>query len=186
MMNHIPNILTIGRIILIVPFALALLKAHYEYALLLFFIAGLSDAVDGFLARQFKWRSRFGAIADPLADKLLLVTSYAMLAWTGQLPLWLVALVFGRDVMIVVGAIVFHFKVYQYDIQPSLLGKLCTFTQIVYVLVLLIGLAGYLIDALILSIGLYAVALITFASGAHYLIVWGARARRSIKQGEAE
>lgn len=182
-MNQIPNILTIGRIILVVPFALALLRGHYEYALLLFFIAGLSDGVDGFLARQFKWRSRFGAIADPLADKLLLVTSYAALAWTEQIPMWLVALIFGRDLMIVVGALIFHYKVHHYEIQPSLLGKLCTFTQIVYVLALLIGLAGYPMDSSILLVGFYAVALITFASGAHYLIVWGGRARTAIKSG---
>jgi cardiolipin synthase len=185
-MNQLPNILTIGRIILVVPFALALLREHYEYALLLFFIAGLSDGVDGFLARQFKWRSRFGEIADPLADKLLLVTSYAMLAWTDQIPVWLVALVFGRDVMIVVGALIFHYKVHHYDVQPSLLGKLSTFLQIAYVLVLLVGLAGYPMDSSILLLGLYSVALVTFASGAHYLIIWGGRARSAIKDGGSE
>ena len=93
----IPNALTFLRILLIAPFAGALLIGDYRRALLIFFLAAGTDAVDGFLARHFNWRSRLGAIADPLADKALLITAYLMLTLTEVLPVWLFLLVRRRE-----------------------------------------------------------------------------------------
>tara|TARA_R110001592_G_scaffold52511_8_gene160703 strand:+ start:19502 stop:20062 length:561 start_codon:yes stop_codon:yes gene_type:complete len=177
-LNQIPNILTVLRIILILPFALAVYQANYLNALIIFFIAGLSDGVDGFLARQFNWKSRFGAIADPLADKLLLITAYVMLMWTNQLPVWLLILILGRDLIIVIGALLYHYFVSHYEIKPSLFGKACTLIQIVYVLTLIISLAGWPMPIWAIDYGLYLVALITSISGLHYLIAWGYKAYR--------
>tara|TARA_R110001599_G_scaffold54667_3_gene151793 strand:+ start:601 stop:1233 length:633 start_codon:yes stop_codon:yes gene_type:complete len=177
-LSQIPNILTVLRIILILPFAYAVYQSHYLNALVIFFIAGLSDGVDGFLARQFNWKSRFGAIADPLADKLLLTTAYVMLMWTGQLPLWLLLLILGRDLFIVLGALLYHYFVSHYEIKPSILGKACTLIQIVYVLTLIISLAGWPMPVWAIEYGLYLVAVITFVSGLHYLIVWAYKAYR--------
>ncbi len=87
----IPNALTFMRMVLIVPFAGALLEGNYRLSLVIFFVAALTDAFDGFLARHFNWRSRLGAVADPLADKALLISAYLMLTITGVLPLWLFA-----------------------------------------------------------------------------------------------
>ncbi len=82
----IPNALTFLRMLLIIPFATALLAAQYRLALGIFFLAAATDAFDGFLARQYNWKTRLGAIADPLADKALLITAYLMLTLTGVLP----------------------------------------------------------------------------------------------------
>ena len=91
--SDIPNLITAGRILLVPPIAWALVQQRFLLALILFFIAGVSDAADGFLAKYYGWTSRLGALLDPLADKSLLVTSYAALAWIGLLPLWLLVLV---------------------------------------------------------------------------------------------
>jgi len=176
--NQIPNILTVIRILLIVPFAVCVYEQEYLAALIIFFIAGLSDGVDGFLARQFNWRSRFGAIADPLADKMLLITAYVMLAWTAQIPMWLVLLVLGRDLAIVIGALLYHFFISHYEIQPTLLGKTCTLTQIVYVLLVIVNLAELPMPPWAVQNGLWVVTVITSLSGIHYYIVWGKKAYR--------
>tara|TARA_R110001592_G_scaffold52649_9_gene161342 strand:+ start:51579 stop:52139 length:561 start_codon:yes stop_codon:yes gene_type:complete len=177
-LNQIPNILTVLRIILVLPFALAVYQANYLIALLIFFVAGLSDGVDGFLARQFNWKSRFGAIADPLADKLLLITAYVMLTWTGHLPLWLLLLILGRDLIIVIGALLYHYFISHYEIKPSIFGKACTLFQIIYVLALIINLAAWPIPPWAIEYGLYLLALITSISGLHYLILWAYKAYR--------
>ncbi len=175
-LNQIPNILTVLRILLILPFAYSVYHENYTHALLIFFIAGLSDGVDGFLARQFNWKSRFGAIADPLADKLLLITAYVMLMWTEQLPLWLLLLILGRDLVIVIGALLYHYFISHYEVKPSILGKACTLFQIVYVLTLIISLAGWPMPVWAIDYGLYIVAAITAISGIHYLVAWGNKA----------
>jgi len=173
--RQIPNILTLLRIALIVPFAIFVYRGAYLEALIVFFVAGLSDGVDGFLARQFNWKSRFGAIADPLADKLLLITAYIMLAWTQQLPLWLTVVVLARDLIIVAGALVYHYLVSRYDIKPSLLGKLCTLVQIVFALALIIKLAGFPMPDFVVEWGVWCVFGVTLVSGLHYVLSWGAQ-----------
>lgn len=179
-LNQIPNMLTVIRLLLILPFAVCVYRDQYAYALLIFFIAGLSDGVDGFLARQFNWKSRFGAIADPLADKLLLMTAYVMLMWTGELEAWLIILIISRDFIIVIGALLYHYLVSHYEIKPSILGKACTMIQIVYVLAIIINLAGWPMPEWAISYGLYLVAFITLISGMHYVLYWGIRASRSM------
>ena len=174
--NQIPNILTVLRILLIIPFAVSVYVEQYVQSVIIFFIAGLSDGVDGFLARQFNWKSRFGAIADPLADKLLLITAYVMLAWTEQIPFWFACLILGRDLFIVSGALIYHFFISHYDVKPSLLGKACTLMQIIYVLVLIISLAELPMPSIVVDYGLWGVTFITSLSGIHYCMVWGKKA----------
>ncbi len=169
-----------------VPFAVSLYQGQYLTALILFFVAGLSDGVDGFLARQFNWRSRFGAIADPLADKLLLVTAYVMLTLTSQIPDWLLSIVIGRDILIVVGALYYHYFISHYDVQPSWLGKSCTFIQIVYVLALIMSLASLPMPDWAIDYGIFIVATITLASGLHYTVVWGVRGSKEKTRHKAE
>lgn len=185
-LNQIPNILTILRIILIVPFALSVYQGAYEMALLIFFVAGLSDGIDGFLARQFNWKSRFGAIADPLADKLLLVTAYVMLAWTAQIPLWLTIAVLARDLVIVIGALIYHYFISHYEIKPSWLGKTCTMIQIVYALAVIIQLAGLPMPTEVVEQGVWLVALITISSGLHYVGLWTFRGWKQLQRPTEE
>ena len=109
--SDIPNLITVGRILLVAPVAWALMVQNFSLALILFFVAGVSDAVDGFLAKRFGWTSRLGALLDPLADKFLLVTCYAVLAWNDLLPVWLLVLVLTRDLLIVGGAVAYNFRI---------------------------------------------------------------------------
>ncbi len=179
-LRQIPNFLTVVRILLIVPFAWCIYVQQYAEALAIFFIAGLSDGVDGFLARQFGWKSRFGAIADPLADKLLLITAYVVLAWTEQIPLWLTVLVLSRDLIIVVGALVYHYWISHYEIKPSLWGKACTLVQIVFALAILIRQAEWPMPEWVIDGGLWVVALVTAFSGLHYVLSWSLRGWRTL------
>lgn len=178
----IPNALTFLRILLIVPFAAALLAAQYRLALIIFFVAAATDAFDGFLARHFNWKSRLGAIADPLADKALLITAYLMLTLNGVLPLWLFALVLGRDLLIVVGGMAFHYGVGRFEMEPSLPGKLNTLVQILVVLAIIILLAGLPMQPWVRDVGILLVTASAIFSGGHYLVVWSARAWRAKRQ----
>ncbi|MEX2473976.1 CDP-alcohol phosphatidyltransferase family protein [Marinobacter sp.] len=174
----IPNALTFLRILLIIPFAAALLAAQYRLALGIFFVAAATDAIDGFLARQFNWKSRFGAIADPLADKALLITAYLVLTLTSVLPVWLFALVLGRDLLIVAGGLAFHYWVGRFEMEPSIPGKLNTLIQILVILAIIILLGGLLMPPWVLNAGIYLVAASAIFSGVHYLVVWSIRAWR--------
>ncbi|MDX1451009.1 MAG: CDP-alcohol phosphatidyltransferase family protein [Oleiphilaceae bacterium] len=183
-LRQIPNLLTVLRILLIIPFAWCVYSAEYAYALGIFFIAGLSDGVDGFLARQFGWGSRFGAIADPLADKLLLITAYVVLAWTSQIPVWLTVLVLSRDLVIVAGALVYHYWISHYEIKPSLWGKACTLVQIVFALAVLIRQAQWPMPEWVIIGGVWLVALVTVSSGAHYVWAWSRRGWKTLHDDE--
>ena len=102
--SDIPNLITAFRFLLVPPVVLSLLNDRFGTALILFFIAGFSDALDGYLAKRNNWTSRIGALMDPLADKLLLVSCFVTLGWLGWIPVWLVALVVLRDLVIIGGA----------------------------------------------------------------------------------
>ncbi|MBT7839758.1 MAG: CDP-alcohol phosphatidyltransferase family protein, partial [Candidatus Thioglobus sp.] len=103
--SSVPNALSILRIILTVPVVLTLLNHQYFLAMVLFFVAGITDALDGWIAKRYSFETRLGSILDPVADKLLLMSSFITLNVIGLLPLWLLVLVFLRDVMIVSGTV---------------------------------------------------------------------------------
>ncbi|MDG9671749.1 MULTISPECIES: CDP-alcohol phosphatidyltransferase family protein [unclassified Hahella] len=177
--RHIPNVITVLRIFLVGPIAYCLARELYREAMWLFFVAGVSDALDGFLARACKWSSRFGAVTDPLADKALLVTVFIVLTYNEVLPLWLTLLVFARDVIIVAGALTYHKLVGAYKMQPSLWGKLSTLSQITFILAVILNLAGIAMPPWALEGGVWVVALTSCISGAHYVILWGGRFYRA-------
>ena len=178
----IPNALTFLRILLIAPFAAALMAKEYRFALVIFFLASATDAFDGFLARHYNWRTRLGAIADPLADKALLITTYLMLAITGVLPAWLFWLVLGRDLLIVCGGLAFHYGVGRFEMQPSLPGKLNTLIQILVALAIIILLADLPMQPWVMDVGILLMAASAIFSGAHYIGVWSLRAWRAKRQ----
>lgn len=178
----IPNALTFVRILMIAPFAAALMAKEYRFALVIFFVAAATDALDGFLARHFNWRTRLGAIADPLADKALLITAYLMLVLTGVLPPWLFWLVLGRDILIVCGGLAYHYSVGRFDMQPSLPGKLNTLVQILVALAIIILLAGLPMQPWVIEAGVLLVTASAIFSGAHYIGVWSLRAWRAKRQ----
>lgn len=167
----IPNILTIIRILLTPGFVMAYTGERFDLAWALFAVAGFTDALDGFLARVLKQRSWLGAILDPLADKILLDTSYICLALNGWIPPWLSVLVVSRDVIIIGGLALLQFLGVQVDkrIRPSWTSKATTLFQIVLVLfVMLQQQLGWDHKALFWSL-VGMTTLLTTLSGADYV-----------------
>ncbi|WP_313957289.1 CDP-alcohol phosphatidyltransferase family protein [Sedimenticola selenatireducens] len=170
--EDIPNLISVLRIFMSVPVVWMLLEQQFGIALVLFAVAGISDGLDGYLAKHYGWQSQLGGLLDPLADKVLLVSSYLTLALIGIIPVWLVLLVILRDLIIVTGALVYHFRVMELDAHPSMISKVNTFSQIVLVLAVvldrgLVSLPELLIDSLI-----WVVLITTVASGVNYVWVW--------------
>ena len=174
--RHIPNLISGLRIILVVPLVWLIVSYRYEAALLVFAVAGVSDAVDGFLARRFDWRSRLGGMLDPVADKLLLIACFVSLGWVGALPLWLVVLVILRDVIIVSGGLCYHWLIASYDAAPTLPSKLNTFTQLLLVLVVIVNQGLWMVPQPVISLLMLATAATTVLSGVGYVVIWGRRA----------
>ena len=164
------------------PVVWALLNLEYATALILFAVAGFTDALDGFLAKQFHWESRLGSILDPLADKLLLVSSFLALAWIGLIPLWLVAVVIIRDLLIIIGGVLFHYMFVQFDMAPSRISKANTFFQIIFVLVVVFYHGDFAFTPWVVEALGYIVLVTTVMSGMDYVWVWGRRAVNSMKQ----
>jgi len=181
--RDIPNVLSAMRMTLAVPSALLLLNEWYNAALLIFLAAGLSDALDGYLAKRFSWHSRLGSILDPLADKILLVTNYIVLGWLGWLPLWLVAAVIGRDVIVVSGALAYHARVGRFEMAPTMASKVNTAIQIVLVVAVVASLGVISIPAWLVNGLIYGVLVTTVWSGVDYVWTWGMQAYRARSRG---
>lgn len=177
MLRHLPNGLTVLRILLVAPLCVLVLSDRPLAALGVAALAGATDALDGFLARRFGWQSRLGGVLDPLADKLLLDSGFVTLAIIGAVPVWLAALVVGRDLVILAGALAWHLLIGAFDAVPSLLSKLTTAAQLTLVLAVLVAAAGLLsMPATGIQGLVVVVALLTLASGLHYVITWSRRA----------
>jgi len=169
---NLPNLITLGRLLL-VPLAIWLiLETHYGAAFWVFVAAGLSDGLDGFIAKRFNRRTRLGALLDPVADKTLLVSVYLALGWTGALAGWIVILVVFRDAMIIGGFLVIQTTAAPKRFDPLSISKLNTLAQI--------GLVGFVlaqrgVDVAALWLEPYltaAVAATTVLSGFSYLVRW--------------
>jgi cardiolipin synthase len=176
-LRHLPNLISVARIVLIGPVIWALLNGRYQLAFWLFVIAGASDGLDGFLAKRFGWSSRLGGILDALADKLLLVSTFVCLWWLGVFPWWLVLAILARDLVIVTGATIYNFRIEQVQPEPSLVSKLNTVLQIALAAVGMVhkgfgGIPLVAIDALV-----WAVMVTVLLSGTGYVREWSRRAR---------
>ena len=133
-LKNIPNALTITRLILIGPILLFLYQHDYVFAFFIFILAGFTDALDGWLARYFHWQTPLGLFIDPLADKLLIASSFIALACIGALPWWLVILVFLRDITISAGVLAWYkFVPKEPNFNPSYLSKINTVLQLALV-----------------------------------------------------
>ena len=180
--RHIPNVLTSVRILLVIPVAYYLFESNYLYSLTLFLFAGISDAVDGYLARRFLWTSNFGAWADPLADKLIVGVVFVVLAIQGLVPAWLVFVTIGRDLIILCGAATYRKLFGKIDIAPTILSKVNTVVQILALLLVMVTLLDipqlmkndYMLDVVFIIVGIFSIL-----SGVDYVISWIRRARSS-------
>jgi len=168
---NIPNILTVIRILLTPLFVILLQKGMYLFSLYVFAIAGISDGLDGFIARYFNQRTVMGAYLDPIADKLLLMASFVSLAIFGFIPEWLTIIVISRDIIIVLGIAIFSVTNSPFDIKPTIISKLTTFAQLSTIFIILLTLA---IDFEISSIKpsiFWITAIITIVSGFQYIYI---------------
>jgi len=184
MLRHLPNLISILRILLVPPVAWLMLQGSFGEALLLFVVAGVSDGLDGFLAKHFGWVSRLGSILDPLADKLLLSVSFVTLAWLGYLPLWLAALILLRDLVIVIGGVLYHNLVGRFSLQPTIVSKLNTLLQIIVVTLVLVSLSWLDIPPMAIDIAIYLLVLTVVISGGDYVWTWGRRALHTRQSGD--
>ena len=176
-LKYIPNALTLLRLGLIVPFLFYLYHHEYTIAFYLFIFAGLSDGLDGFLARSFNWQSFFGSFIDPLADKLLIASSFISLALIGVLPWWLVTLVFLRDLTISLGVLAWYqFIRRKLDFQPTLLSKINTALQLTLVTSCLFELAYFEFPPFLLNTLIFLTTFTTTFTYLDYIWTWGRKA----------
>ena len=176
-MLNLPNCLTLFRILTIPIFLEFLAYRFYWEALLVFAIGGFTDFFDGYLARRMNQQTALGAYLDPVADKLLVVSSFVMLGSIGGIPVWLTVLVVARDILIVLGfAIIYIFVDERLQVKPSLIGKWSTTLQLLTLAIALLMLHDpRLISGWVLDVFVAVSALATVVSGVQYLyrgLVW--------------
>lgn len=175
--KYIPNLLTLFRLLIIAPFLWFLYQHEYIKAFYLFLSAGLTDGIDGWLARQYGWQSLFGSFIDPLADKLLVALSFIALALLEQLPWWLVILVFLRDLTISLGVVAWYWLIKtKLSFNPTFLSKVNTGLQLTLVTLCLFQLAFFTFSPYLIDILIIATALTTTATYIDYVVTWGKRA----------
>jgi len=176
----VPNQITFLRLGFLPFFLILIAYERYRWALLLLVIAGFSDGIDGLIARKFNQRSSLGAYLDPIADKLLLSSSFLILAFKNQLAWWLTILVLSRDVLILIVAVVIILSAGYRPFPPSILGKLTTLSQIVLVFTVILN-AGYPSPGAhqFSHVLVYIVTALSVGSGIHYCFVTARRLNTS-------
>jgi cardiolipin synthase (CMP-forming) len=181
-MRHIPNALCILRMLLVVPIAWSLNAGEYQLTLWVFAFAGLTDGLDGFLAKRCGWMSELGKILDPLADKILLVSVFITLAVLGIVPVWLAVTAVLRDATITAGAISYNALYGHPHGKPTIISKMNTLCQIMYLLLAVAAKAGaWTPDTALLILGAL-VFVTTVVSGIDYVVTYTHKAIAASRQ----
>ena len=179
----VPNLITIGRLLLVPVIAWLLVERRYLLALAVFLVAAFSDLADGAIARRYRIVSALGARLDPIADKLTMLAATVLLALHGWIPAWLAVAIVLRDVIIAGGAIAYRLSVGPVEMAPTPLSKLNTALEFAVLAGALAHAAG-LVDAADWLAPLFAIVFATVVlSGAQYVWVWGAKAARQRSAG---
>jgi cardiolipin synthase (CMP-forming) len=181
---NIPNLLTLLRILLVPLLVIFLIDGEFLKALIIFFVSGISDALDGFLARLLHQKTVLGAYLDPIADKALLISCFLTLSIEGVIPGWLTVVVISRDVIILAGTFLLFMMSVPFEIKPILISKITTALQILTVLLVLVlkSLPESFDDSWILFL-YWMTALFTIASGLKYISVGIMHHNRMSEQG---
>ena len=179
--NQIPNLLTICRILVIFPTLWFLYFSQFREAFYLLVIAGISDALDGYLARAFDWKTRLGSILDPVADKILIASCFLVLAIQAKLPTWVAVVVLGRDLVIFSGAIAYRILYKELEIAHTMISKINTAFQFIALTVILLFLANFpafttYLQPLLDPFLFFALAALGMLSGIQYVVVWTQKA----------
>jgi cardiolipin synthase len=175
-LRWIPNAICVVRLLLIWPIVLALLDGRFNAALVLMVIAGTSDALDGFLAKHFGWRTWIGGLLDPVADKLLVLSVFLTLTWLGLVPQAVTAIVVARDLVIVAGAGAYALLIHRLHGEPSIISKANTFFQLLFLVLSIFNAEIELLDPLPLVLIGAAVIFTSIVSGLHYVLTWSRKA----------
>lgn len=169
----IPNIISIFRLMLVIPFVYFFIQNKFQISFNIFMLAALSDALDGWIARRFNCQTNFGLIIDPIADKILIVCCVILLGYYRILPLWFVLLIFLRDIGITFGAFL---SIFVFDkpspLEPSLISKLNTVLQMVLILSCLFHISYHPIAIIYIKALILLVSFTTIISFFHYLTIW--------------
>lgn len=173
---NIPNSITLLRLILVPVVVWLLTVGYYDWALWVFIAAALSDALDGFFARILDQHTELGATLDPIADKLMLLSTLAVLVWLALLPGWLLSAILLRDTVIIGGALAYRHRAGHLEVTPTWLGKLHTLLEFALAGLVIADAAGILpLTSWLLPL-FYLVLFTALASGAQYVWLWGRRA----------
>ncbi len=181
--RQLPNLISGLRIVLVAPLLAAIVTRRDGAALAIAIVAGVSDGLDGYLARHYHWQTRLGSILDPAADKLMLVGTMLVLGLGHAVPWWLVVLVVARDAVIALGALAWYAVFRSFDAHPSWISKVTTVVQIGYVLLVLADHAFGV--RLPLRAAGWIVAACTLASGLDYVVRWGRLAQHGLGSGRS-
>ena len=185
-MRHLPNIVTVIRIMLVFPTTWFLWQGQTLQAFTLMLIASFSDALDGALARRFHWKTDLGRLLDPLADKFLVAAVFIVFTIQNLIPLWLVVLTLGRDLILLAGGTLYRVIIGYIKVQPSLISKANTAMQMLVLSMLMasqlpIGVAANYAHAAVDDFGIYLVAVLSAVSGIHYIVLWANRSSKALK-----
>nr|WP_242464303.1 CDP-alcohol phosphatidyltransferase family protein [Thiococcus pfennigii] len=175
-LQHLPNIITFARLLTVIPVVLLLLEREFGWALTLFALAGLSDGLDGFLAKRYGWQTRLGGILDPLADKTLLLACFLVLGILGLIPLWLVVAAILRDLVIIGGALVYNLLVEDLDAAPLLTSKVNTVLQILLVVTAIADAGPLDLPAGLIEALTWGCLVTILVSGVQYVYLWSRKA----------
>lgn len=137
-LSWIPNAISLMRIMMIAPIIILFVNGEFGWALALFTIAGLSDGLDGYIAKKYHWDTRLGAFLDPAGDKLLVAWSYGTLAYLGYIPVWLAFIVIARDVVIVAGSFMYHYLVRRLEGDPTFISKFNTGLEFAFLIIVML------------------------------------------------
>jgi cardiolipin synthase len=177
-LSDLPNIISTVRLAAVVPVIQLLVSEQFGWALFVFLLAGISDGVDGFLAKHYGWRTPLGGILDPLADKALLISCFLVLAAMGLIPLWLTLAVLFRDLVIVSGGVLYHYLIEDVQATPTKLSKLNTVVQIVLVVVVIADAGPLPLPQVLIETLIWICLATTVLSGTLYVVLWSTMARR--------
>jgi cardiolipin synthase len=178
----VPNFITIARLIGVPLIVWLMIADRFVEATILFVIAGLSDGVDGFIAKRFDAASQLGAYLDPVADKALLVSVFCTLGFKGALPAWLIVLVVSRDLFIIGGMLLAYVLTNPMEVKPLWVSKINTVAQLVLIVFVLAERIGVDLHDFLLKTTVLAVAALTVASAGAYVVEW---VRHMAGSGEA-
>ena len=186
MISQVPNFLTLVRIAACPVLVLLLTEQNYELAFVVFVFAGVTDGLDGYIAKRFNWTSSLGAILDPLADKFLIASAYIMLVILQDIPFWLLVAVVFRDFVIISGYLILVVMGIKVPMKPTYVSKLNTFLQITLVGAVLVDRTAWLPLPLhhVIGILIFGVLVTTVISGCSYVWSWGIQREESSAGGK--